>query len=205
MPLSDFFKSFFSSLSNAAIDSAANAGKRNANAIRRMEQQIRMFERNNPNMTAEQREMIAQKKQRLQEMKTKMQENGYDEKGNLGGKSIDEWDRLWKCIGPLKSANLTPYNHSVGLYKHVIGNEIVYIGRAIEYNNGGLRKRLSDYRRENDSAREHQSGQSINSHLDEITTYVLVVGDDEKAAEMTKKLEIMFIAKYKPRFNRNFK
>ena len=123
----------------------------------------------------------------------------------VDGKTLDEWDREWISIGKLKDANLTPYNKSVGLYKHVVAGKIKYIGRATEYNNGGLRKRLSDYRRESNSAREHTSGTIINEHIDEIETYVLVVGTDKEAVEITKKLEPMFIKKYSPEWNRNFK
>ena len=62
-------------------------------------------------------------------------------------KSIDEWDNEWRCIGKLVSADLSSLNHSVGLYRHTIGGETMYVGRALELHNGGLRKRLSDYRR----------------------------------------------------------
>lgn len=127
------------------------------------------------------------------------------ESTKIGGRTIAEWDRNWRCIGPLKSANLTPYNHCVGLYKHVVGGEIKYIGRAIELNNGGFRKRLSDYRRESDSARTHTSGRTINKNLDSITTYIMVVGSDEEAVENTKKLEALFIAKYRPEWNKMLK
>lgn len=37
----------------------------------------------------------------------------------------------------------------------------MYVGRAIELNNGGFRKRLSDYSRGSDSARNHKSGRLI--------------------------------------------
>lgn len=114
----------------------------------------------------------------------------------LSGKSISQWDNEWKCIGPLKSADLTPYNHCVGLYRHVVKGKTMYIGRAIELNNGGLRKRLSDYRRKSNSARKHSSGRTINEHLEEITTYILVVGDTEEAVIETKMLEGQFIAYY---------
>lgn len=114
----------------------------------------------------------------------------------IGGKTVAQWDREWVCIGSLKTANLTPYNHCVGLYRHVVNKKTMYVGRAIELNNGGFRKRLSDYRRESDSARKHQSGKTINAHLDEITTYVLVVGNNQEAVENTKKLERKFIAHY---------
>lgn len=111
-------------------------------------------------------------------------------------KSVSEWDNEWICIGPLKTANLTPYNHCVGLYRHVINGKTMYVGRAIELHNGGFRKRLSDYRRENNSARKHVSGRTINEHLDEITTYLLIVGDTEEAVAETKRLEAQFIAYY---------
>lgn len=104
-----------------------------------------------------------------------------DETGN---RSIDQWDKKWVCIGPLKTANLTPYNHCVGLYRHVVNGRIMYV----ELNNGSFRKRLSDYRRESDSSRKHSSGKIINANLDKITTYVLVVGDTEEAVEVTKRL-----------------
>lgn len=121
----------------------------------------------------------------------------------IGGKTVSQWDREWVCIGPLKTANLTPYNHCVGLYRHTVNGKTMYVGRAIELNNGGFRKRLSDYRRESDSARKHQSGKTINAHINEITTYILVVGDDQAAVENTKKLEGLFIAHYGfPEWNR---
>lgn len=119
--------------------------------------------------------------------------------------SLCEWDRKWVCIGPLKTANLTPYNHCVGLYRHVINGETVYVGRAIELNNGGFRKRLSDYRRESDSGRTHTSGRLINQNLSKITTYVLVVGDTEEAVDTTKELEKLFVKKYNPKWNIQFK
>lgn len=119
--------------------------------------------------------------------------------------SLSEWDRKWVCIGPLKTANLTPYNHCVGLYRHVINGETVYVGRAIELNNGGFRKRLSDYRRESDSGRIHTSGRLINQNLSKITTYVLVVGDTKEDVETTKELEKLFVKKYNPKWNIQFK
>lgn len=113
-----------------------------------------------------------------------------------GNKTIDQWDKEWKCIGSLATASLTPYNHCVGLYRHEVNGKTMYLGRAIELNNGGFRKRLSDYRRESDSARTHKSGQTIHANLNKITTYILVVGNTDEAVEITKKLEHLFIAKY---------
>lgn len=124
-------------------------------------------------------------------------------KKNLGlhQYSLDEWDRKWKCIGPLKSVNLTPYNHCVGLYRHVIDGETMYVGRAVELNNGGFRKRLSDYRRESNSGRTHTSGRLIYENLSRIVTYILVVGDKEEDIQTTKELERLFVKKYNPKWN----
>ena len=122
--------------------------------------------------------------------------------GRQKEKTLSEWDREWKCIGALKTANLTPYNHCVGLYRHVVGGKTMYVGRAIELYNGGFRKRLSDYRRAGDSARRHTSGKTVNENLDRITTYILIVGDTMDAVETTKKLEKQFIAKYNPPWNK---
>lgn len=112
------------------------------------------------------------------------------------GKTVEQWDKEWICIGPLKTANLTPYNHCVDLYRHVVNGRTMYVGRAIELYNGGFRKRLSDYRRQSNSARKHLSGRTINEHLDEIITYILIVGDTEEAVLETKRLEGQFIAYY---------
>ena len=122
-------------------------------------------------------------------------QSSYDGSKGLS-KSVAQWDREWICIGPLKIANLTPYNHCVGLYRNVVNGKTMYVGRAIELHNGGFRKRLSDYRRESNSARKHLSGRTINENLDKITTYILVIGDTEEAVAETKKLEGQFIAYY---------
>ena len=84
----------------------------------------------------------------------------------------------------------------------MVNGNTKYVGRAIELHNGGFRKRLSDYRRQSNSARTHSSGRTINENLDRIRTYILIVGDDENAVEVTKQLEGKFIAKYRPEWNR---
>lgn len=115
----------------------------------------------------------------------------------------------WICIGNLndayKNGKLRLYSKYVGLYMHKIENEIMYIGRAIEYNNGGFRKRLSDYCRDSDSARKHPSGQMIYKHRDEITTYLLIVGSDEEAKQKTIQLEKEYIGRYNPPWNDKLK
>lgn len=81
----------------------------------------------------------------------------------FGGLTLSQWDSRWIYLGTLSSLsleNLQTYNKSIGLYKAEMNGEITYLGRAIEYNNGGFRKRLRDYVRNSDSARTHGSGKN---------------------------------------------
>lgn len=128
----------------------------------------------------------------------------YQENKNavIGGKTISQWESGWQSIGILSDADLTPYNKFVGLYRARLGGRIVYIGRAIEFSNGGFRKRLSDYRRQSDSARKHESGQQMNTYSDQISIDILVTGDDAAAADVARELERLLIGKYTPEWNK---
>lgn len=148
--------------------------------------------------TSSQKQSVLEKAEKMRETAEKMKTAA----SKMKELSTSKWDSKWVTIGSLMQADLSPYSHCVGLYRHKVGGKIMYLGRAIEWDNGGLRKRLSDYRRTNDSARQHTSGRIINEHLDEITTDVLVVGEDEEAAVLTRKLEFIYIGKYNPEWNK---
>ena len=123
------------------------------------------------------------------------------------GKNVDQWDREWKFIARLSEMelhHLKEYNKSIGLYKAVLNGKIVYIGRAIEYANGGFRKRLRDYTRDSNSARKHQSGQKMNEHRNLLDIYFLVVGNSAEDVNHVKVLERAFIRKYRPEWNVQF-
>jgi hypothetical protein len=120
----------------------------------------------------------------------------------IGGKSIRQWESSWEHLGTLATASLSHLSDSVGLYRAKLNGRIVYIGRAVEYNNGGLRKRLSDYTRDSDSARKHQSGQKMHKHAHELQIEILITGDDAEAAQIAKKLEVYFVGKYQPEWNK---
>lgn len=99
--------------------------------------------------------------------------------------------------------NISYLNKSVGLYRAKLNGEVVYIGRAIECR-GGLRKRLTDYVRSSDSSRGTNSSNNMNLHKDRLHIDVLIVGEDEEAAMATRKLEVMMIGKYRPKWNKQF-
>jgi len=195
---------------------AAEGAKKQAEAHKKYGKQINEYERklqkaegNANQMSVEQREKLKIARTKFDAAKENMNSEGMrvSDSGRMlyGNKSLHEWDREWKSIGYLKFAHLTPYNKSVGLYRHKIGNKVMYVGRAIELHNGGFRKRLSDYRRDSDSARKHKSGQLINEHLDQITTDIMIVGNTEEAVQLTNILEDQFIAKYNPPWNKQKK
>ena len=207
MGLFDIVGSIFSSVADSAS--------------KNMERAARDYERQHPNMTSEEREKLNRMHRQIDSFNRKADmvdrataygkeffsdSSSSDSSSSTDrkylGKTVDEWDCRWKSIGKLKSADLSSYNHCVGLYRHVINGETMYVGRAIELHNGGFRKRLSDYRRDSDSARKHTSGRVIHEHLDEIVTYILVVGSNPEAIEATKKLEGEFVRRYSPPWNK---
>lgn len=123
----------------------------------------------------------------------------------IGGKTLGEWDRSWEHLGVLDSASLSHLSSSVGLYRAKLRGKVVYIGRAVEHSNGGLRKRLSDYTRSSNSSRKHTSGQLMNEHASQLVIDVLITGSNENAASVARKLESYFIGKYSPDWNKMLK
>lgn len=107
----------------------------------------------------------------------------------------------WKYIGTLDNIDTSDLRHVVGLYKAVLSGKIVYIGRAVEYNNGGLKKRLADYTRESDSSRKHKSGQLMNQNASDLKIYIMATGSDSDAADKARELEIEMINRYRPEWN----
>ncbi len=194
---------FFDILGGILSSAAKSHAKERAKASRE-------YERKHPNMSSSQREKL----EKFNRVTEKMADFGgtsvstssrsTSRGGAFGGKTVSEWDCEWQYIGKLKDANLTPYNSCVGLYRHVVNGTTKYVGRAIELHNGGFRKRLSDYRRESNSARKHASGRTIYENLDRIDTYILVVGNTQEAVEITKKLEGEFVRRYNPEWNKQF-
>ncbi|WP_368654381.1 hypothetical protein AB4Y30_04950 [Ornithinibacillus sp. 4-3] len=117
----------------------------------------------------------------------------------FGGVTVNAWNSKWQSIGNLKTANLTPYNKYIGLYRHKVGGKIMYVGRGNRIKQWWIRK---DYRRESDSVRKHKSGKLIYENLDRITTDILIIGDSFEAVKITRLLERQFIEKFNPPWNK---
>lgn len=120
----------------------------------------------------------------------------------VGGKSLCKWNEEWECIGILQNVvdrKIAP--RKVGLYRTRCNCDVVYVGVASEHENGGLRKRLSDYVRSSDSARKNAAGKKINTHANVLEIDVLVTGSDSCAADVARRLESGFIFLYQPPWN----
>ena len=120
---------------------------------------------------------------------------------HLQEKTLNDWEKEWTNIGILANIDLSPFASSVGVYKASLNGKIVYIGRAIEFDNGGFRKRLSDYTRESDSGRKHKSGKLMYEHADNLNISIITTGSDSESASIAKELERMLVAKHNPEWN----
>ena len=119
----------------------------------------------------------------------------------FGGKILREWDDMWLPVKGGFTILHSLLRHDVGLFRANLGGTIMYIGKAVEFDNGGFRKRLSDFRRESPSGREHYGGTRIYDHLEWLDLYVLKTGSDEAGAELAELLKPAMIVRHLPPWN----
>lgn len=119
---------------------------------------------------------------------------------NIGGRCLCEWAQRWQRLGILREvAQTAPCE--VGLYRAKLQEQIVYVGVASEYENRGLRKRLTDYVRESDSGRRNKAGRCLHRHAHVLEIDILTTGADSRAAEIARRLEHGFIFVHQPEWN----
>ncbi len=96
-----------------------------------------------------------------------------------------------KTLGELTKEDRAKYNNECGVYRMMdkTTGETVYVGRAVEHNNGGFRKRVADYTRESDTGRKHKSGQYIYEHKDNLMVQFKSTGTGKEGADKAKQLE----------------
>lgn len=117
------------------------------------------------------------------------------------GKTLREWDAEWLPVQGGFTVLHSDLRHHVGLFQASLGRNTMYIGKAVEFKNGALRKRLSDFRRESPSGREHYGAMRIYDHLDELELHVLITGSDKAAAELAELLKPAMIVRHLPPWN----
>lgn len=118
----------------------------------------------------------------------------------FGGLTLDGWDSKWTLQGPLVQ-DYGYLSRKVGLYKAILAERVMYIGKAAEHANGGFRKRLHDYSRNSHSARKTQAGRKMFEHRYELTIETVVTGGDRAGSRIATCLEDLFIERYDPPWN----
>lgn len=119
----------------------------------------------------------------------------------IGPASVREWDLKWKTPPggfPVRHLEL---DGEAGLYRANLEGETMVIGKSSEKKGGRLYKRLYDFIRPSDSARDHRTGRFIHKYQHELELQVLVVGNDLAALEWTEALLGPMIALHRPLVN----
>lgn len=119
----------------------------------------------------------------------------------IAGRTPAEWNREWQPLEGGLSKRHDELREAVGMLRFRQRNEVVYIGCAREYANGGLMKRLSDFSRTCDSGRKHYAGQKIYENRESIEVDVIVTGSDCKAAWTAQRLKGALLDIKKPPWN----
>lgn len=112
----------------------------------------------------------------------------------------NEWSSRWESFGILTEGMFKAVKE-IGVYRLKLNGVTMYVGRAIEYSNGGLSKRLTDYIRESDSARKCGAGPQIYDNKDRLIVELIKVGKSESDVALVELLERMIIFELKPEWN----
>lgn len=115
----------------------------------------------------------------------------------FAGKTLQEWDAAWSPVEGGFTVLHSDLRHHVGLFQASLDGTIMYIGKAVEIDNGGLRKRLSDFRRPSPSGREHHGAMRIHDHLKDLDLHVLITG----SVELAELLKSAMITRHLPPWN----
>ena len=110
--------------------------------------------------------------------------------------NITESDLEWFDLGCLKDIDIKNVAVSgVGIIELVVDNEPLYIIRAIELNNGGIKKKLSDLQNYN-AKNISRMYTKIGDNIDKIKVRVACLGNDADSVANTRKMEKELLLKY---------
>ena len=110
---------------------------------------------------------------------------------------------VWIKLGPLdeSACDFSVYAKDIGLYRGLKNGDIVYIGKATELNNGGFRKRLRDYSRSSDSARNYPAGRLMHEHRASIDIVFLIYERSDLSIPRIADDEHKLIELHQPKWN----
>ena len=131
--------------------------------------------------------------------KAKRQEETASETIPINNDEICEWEKEWKFLGKLKNVNCKNIElEKAGLIRLSLNDEIVYLVRAIEINNGGISKKISSFQVISD--KKTGINAKISNNFNEIMVEVICIGNDNKAVDLCRHLEKILIKKYSPKW-----
>ncbi len=109
----------------------------------------------------------------------------------------------WIPLGALTetTTDFSDYNKDIGVYRASLDGEVVYIGKSTELDNGGFRKRLRDYTRSSNSARDYPAGKLMHQHKNEIQIEIVIFKQHLDSLSDIEKLETQLIKELKPIWN----
>lgn len=109
----------------------------------------------------------------------------------------------WIPLGLLTeiSTDFSTYSKDIGIYRAILEDVVVYIGKASELENGGFRKRLRDYTRSSSSARNYPAGQLMYVNRNNIQIEIVVFNRSLESVPEIEALEAQLIREIKPIWN----
>ena len=109
----------------------------------------------------------------------------------------------WVSLGALSetTTDFSDYSNDIGVYRAIFNGEVVYVGKATELHNGGFRKRLRDYTRSSNSARNYPAGELMYRNKNEIQIEIVIFERHTDSILAIEELEIALITAIKPKWN----
>ncbi len=104
----------------------------------------------------------------------------------------------WKSLGYLKDIDCNKLSEDgAGIIRLVVDDEVVYLVRAIELNDGGITKKILDLQ-EYSAKRKPRVYAEISKKIEKIKVEIISMGNDEYAVANSRKLEKELLQKYRP-------
>lgn len=119
----------------------------------------------------------------------------------IAGKTLAEWAQEWCRVGGGLYSEEPELPLLIGVYRLLLAGQVVYVGRATEFANGGFLKRFRDFTRGGAGGRKHRAGELAYEHRRALEVEVIVTGIDSAAVWTAKRLKRAFLAKELPPWN----
>lgn len=116
---------------------------------------------------------------------------------DIAGRTIAEWDRLWRPVPDWRTANTPELQRGRGIVRFSLGGEVMAIVRASD-NKRGFVKKFSDYVRPSPSSRDHYIGALIYENRRDLTADIIVTGECKDMERVNMALKQAMKQLYQP-------